>query len=98
MDKNLSKLAKKLQDLNKQAYNEYKPRVDDIIVNKRTSQKEVEWLLSQMLDFCFDDKVLSLFKTLCRYYWDINPQATVDYIRYYREMWEEESQNLDTNG
>ena len=88
MDKNLSRLAKKVQDLTTQAYADYKPRVDDIISNKRTNQKEIEWLLSLMLDFCSDDKVLSLYKTLCRYYWDINPQATADYIKYYREMWD----------
>ncbi len=88
MDKNLSELAKRIQDLTKQAYNEYKPRVDDIVTNKRTNQKEIEWLLSQMLDFCSDEQVLSLYKTLCRYFWDINPQATADYIRYYREMWD----------
>jgi hypothetical protein len=89
-DKNLSKFAKELNVLAKQAYSEYKPRVDDIIISKRTNQKEIEWLLSQMLDFCSDEKVLSLYKTLCRYYWDINSKATADYIRYYREMWEEE--------
>ena len=91
MDKSLSKLAKKVQDLTTQAYAEYKPRVEDIIANKRTNQKEIEWLLSQMLDFCSENKVLILYKTLCRYYWDINPEATADYIRYYREMWEEGS-------
>jgi hypothetical protein len=90
MDNDLSELAKRLQDLTTQAYNEYKPKVDNIIISKSTNQKEIEWLLSLMLDFCSDDKVLSLYKKLCRYYWDINPQATADYIRYYREMWEEE--------
>jgi len=91
MDTNLSKLAKKVQNLTTKAYAEYKPSVEDIIANKRTNQKEIEWLLSLMLDFCSDDKVLILYKTLCRYYWEINPQATADYIRYYRDMWEEGS-------
>ncbi|NHB69613.1 hypothetical protein [Perlabentimonas gracilis] len=88
MDNNLSKLAKKTQDLTTQAYTEYKPLVEDIITNKRINQKEIECLLSLMLDFCSDDKVLSLYKTLCRYYLDINPEAAADYIRYYSEMWD----------
>jgi len=41
-----------------------------------------------MLDFCSDDKVLSLYKKLCRYYWNINPQVTANYINYFREMWD----------
>ncbi|MDY0254144.1 MAG: hypothetical protein RBR30_06995 [Tenuifilaceae bacterium] len=88
MDNNLLKLAKKVQNLTKQAYAQYKPRVDDIISNKRTNQKEIECLLSTMLDFCSDDKVLSLYKKLCRYYWNINPQVTANYINYFREMWD----------
>jgi hypothetical protein len=29
-----------------------------------------------MFDFCFDDEVLVLYKRLCRYYVDIDPEAT----------------------
>jgi hypothetical protein len=45
-----------------------------------------------MLSFCFDEQMLLLYKKLCRYYWDLNPQATADYVNYYREMWDEESE------
>jgi len=43
-----------------------------------------------MLDFCFDDAMLCLYKDLCRYYFKIDPVATASYIYAYREMWDEE--------
>ena len=33
-----------------------------------------------MLDFCFDEKVLTLYKKLCRYYFAIDPEASVSYV------------------
>ncbi len=48
-----------------------------------------------MLDFCFDDKMLLLYKKLCRYYYDINPEATVSYVYAYREMWDEQESHED---
>jgi len=43
-----------------------------------------------MLDFCFDDEMLVCYKKLCRYYIDIDPEATASYVRAYREMWDEQ--------
>ena len=39
-----------------------------------------------MLDFCFDDEMLMLYKKLCRYYFDIDSAATASYVNIYREM------------
>jgi len=43
-----------------------------------------------MLDFCFDDEMLVFYKKLCRYYIDIDPEATASYVQAYREMWDEQ--------
>ncbi|HCY01176.1 MAG TPA: hypothetical protein DG754_13645 [Bacteroidales bacterium] len=61
---------------------------DNIINSQITDVKQIELTLNYMLDFCYDERMLQLYKELCRYYWDINPQATADYINYYREMWD----------
>ena len=42
--------------------------------------------------FCYDEKILLLYKKLCRYYWDIDPYATAFYINLYREMWDNENE------
>jgi len=45
-----------------------------------------------MLDFGFDVAIVGLYKKLCRFYFEINPKATVSYIYAYRDMWDEEWQ------
>jgi hypothetical protein len=43
-----------------------------------------------MLGFAGDKKILALYRKLCRYYFHINPQATAEYIKYYKEMYDED--------
>ena len=64
-------------------------QVDGIIQRKRKDTQQIEWLLSCMLDFCFDDSILALFKKLCRYYYAIDPAATASYVYMYRDMWDD---------
>ena len=33
---------------------------------------------------------LALFKSLCRYYYTLNPTATASYVYAYRDMWDSE--------
>ncbi|NLF83084.1 MAG: hypothetical protein GX568_03760 [Candidatus Gastranaerophilales bacterium] len=55
----------------------YSVEVEAIINERSQDEKRIEWYLSYMLDFCFDDEMLLLYKKLCQYYYDINPKATV---------------------
>jgi hypothetical protein len=87
----IKNLIESQQQLAQQAYIAYLPEVENIIKNEIVNNNTIELLLDYMLDFCFDDRMLSLFKKLCRYYWDINPQATANYVNYYRERWDSDS-------
>jgi hypothetical protein len=84
-------LIEQFKNIEVLAYNAYKPEVEYILSEKITNELKIETLLEGILNFCFSDKMLDLFKQLCRYYWELNPQATAKYINYYREMWDEES-------
>ena len=42
-------------------------------------------MLDILLFYETNDSLLT-FRKLCKYYFDINPQVTVDYINYYREQ------------
>ena len=53
----------------------------------------IERTLDYLLDHACIPQGLALFKSLCRHYWEINPQATASYINAYREMWDSEDQN-----
>jgi hypothetical protein len=87
----LKKMAQSLVLLNEQAYHVYLPLVDAIIQSNSKDENEIGNLLDRILDIACMDKGFLLYKKLCRYYWDINPNATAYYINAYREMWDEES-------
>ena len=82
-------MCKNIIDLNKQRYVIIKDEIEDIIQNHLKYEKQIERKLDEMLDILLfyetDDSLLT-FRKLCKYYFDINPQATIDYINYYREQ------------
>jgi hypothetical protein len=84
-------IAIQLQDLNKQAVQQYSPVVADIIHSRSRDVNYIEHTLDGLLDFCGYDPALQLYRRLCRHYYDINPYATAEYVNIYRKMWDEES-------
>jgi hypothetical protein len=90
MVQTIGKLAVAQRQLARQAEQQYSFDVDAILRDKCRDSQHIEFLLDRMLDFCFDDEMLSLYKKLCRYYFKIDPIATASYVYAYREMWDEE--------
>lgn len=86
----MKKLAQSIQQLSNDACAIYEPQVDDIIHSQSKDMKQIEWLLTSMLDFCSNDKMILLFKKLCRYVYFIDPEITYFYVNQYREMWDNE--------
>ncbi|WP_291099567.1 MULTISPECIES: hypothetical protein [unclassified Flavobacterium] len=84
-------LAESVNKVTQDVFLIYEPQVDRIYRNKVKDEKEIERVIDALLDYCYDDKMLLLFKRLCRYYYEINPSATCEYAYIYREMWDEES-------
>lgn len=80
--------ADKIQSLAILAKAEYEPVVNTIIRKKIVDEQYILCTLDKLLDFCFNDEVLLLYKKLCRYYYPFNRGAIVDYIKYYFEMYE----------
>jgi len=89
-DKEIMRLAKNIQSNTKKAVGIYKQEFEGIIGSDCHDKKRIERTLDGMLDFCFDLKMLELYRKLCRYYFDIDPKATAEYIRAYRDMWDPE--------
>lgn len=83
---NIRGMAKELQTIYSQAEVYYTSAVNEIISRQSKDTEEIEHLLNYMLDFADNEKILALFRKLCRYYFDINPQATAEYIQSYKEM------------
>jgi hypothetical protein len=97
MFKDIEKYLKNFRVIEKQAIEIYSITVEDIIVSKSEDKKLIEHIFDGMLGFCYDEDMLKLFKKLCRYYYDIDPHATADYINIYREMWDNEDEKSNKN-
>lgn len=72
----IGKIIEAHKDLTGQVVRQYSANVADILHTQNRDPRRIEHLLDGMLDFCFDPAMLALYKKLCRYYWDIDPEAT----------------------
>lgn len=85
----IREIAKSLRGLQELGVAQYTPVMEHIIATSSRDAQYIEHTLDRILDFACHPDGLILFKSLCRYYYTIDPAATADYVRYYREMWEE---------
>ncbi|MCA9194709.1 MAG: hypothetical protein KDB03_23220 [Planctomycetales bacterium] len=64
--------------------------VNAIVSSRSTNVRQIEQTLDGLLDFAGSEGGLRLFKSLCRYYWQIDQAATASYIHSYRDLWDNE--------
>ena len=81
-------LAGSVRDLQRQAAQQYLPVVDEILRTGSRDTQHIEHTLDGLLDFCGDERVLELYKQLCRHYWLIDPAATAYHVNAHREYWD----------
>ena len=91
----IKELARQIQNLALQASVQFEVELNTIISGQIKDQKVIENLFDRMLDFANHDSVLMLYKKLCRYYLPINEQATVDYVYAYRDMWDNDEEEVN---
>lgn len=60
---------------------------------ENVSENELCLFLDYMLDFCGDDRMLQLYKKLLRAMLPKYPQAVNDYIKFYKEEYDDESKD-----
>jgi hypothetical protein len=80
-----------LRDLHRQKAVAHTTVVQTLLHSRSRDEKQIEQALDHLLDCACVPEGLALFKTLCRHYWHINPQATAEYVSAYREMWDNDS-------
>lgn len=88
----LSSAIAPIQAIHQQAVESLTPRVREIIESRSRDARLIEHTLDQLLDHACIPQGLSIFKSLCRYFWEINPHATASYICAYREMSDSDDQ------
>ena len=89
MDENIYQIAEQIVQLRQKAYEVYLPLVEDVC-NRNVLEDELSHLLDYLLDFACDEKMLGLYKKVCRRYLYVYPDSIKNYVEAYREMWEEE--------
>lgn len=82
-----------LQTLREQAIEALTPTVQEVGRSGSHNVQQIEHTLDQLLDHACMPEGLSLFKTLCRHYWTLDPQATASYVHAYHEMWHGDDQS-----
>ena len=89
----LKKNMAELQTLRQQAVEALTPSAQELVRSGSRDVQQIEHTLDQLLDHACLPEGLALFKTLCRHYWTLDPQATASYINAYRELWDADDQN-----
>jgi len=87
---NIKGLVDGLRGIQELGVAQYTPIVEHIIASRSKDARHIQHTLDYLLDFACHPDGLSLYKKLCRYYYTLDPAATVDYVNYYREMWDSE--------
>jgi hypothetical protein len=83
-------LAESQEQLAQQAVLQYQPIVAKCLRDKCTDSNQIAYTLDFMLDFCFDEQMLTLYRKLCRYLYSFDTETAIDYVEAYRERWDEE--------
>ncbi len=89
----LASTAAPLQALHQQAINALASTVQDMVRGGSRDAQRIEHTLDQLLNHACLPEGLAHFKTLCRHYWALDPQATASYVHAYREMWDGDDWN-----
>ncbi len=91
----IGELAKARDQLARQAEQQYASEVEAILRDRCLDPQRIEHTLDGMLDFCSDSGMLYLYKKLCRYFFEIDPEATAWYVNAYREIWDEKEEGKE---
>lgn len=88
--KKLEPLIRKIKRIHDDAIVVYTPLVEDLCSRKAT-ENEVGWMLNWLLMYAGDERMLLLFKQVCRTYLEIYPASIAFYIMEYKKEYEPES-------
>ena len=96
MDEMIYQVAEQIAQLHQKAYEIYLPLVEDVC-SRTLLEDELSRFLDYLLDFACDEKMLKLYKRVCRRYLYVYPGCIKFYMEAYREMWEDEEKCLEND-
>ncbi len=87
MDNEITKIAIEINKISQQAYAAYLPVVEELC-GRKVSEEELSHCLDYLLDFAGDERILKLYKKLCRTFICTYPRCIEFYVKTYKEMYE----------
>lgn len=93
----ITELCKAMAGIYDLAYDQYKSLVEEAC-KRKMPENEVCHLLDYLLDFACEDRCLSLYKKVCRYYYSFYSRIITEYVELYREMWDSEEEDQSGEG
>ena len=96
MDERIYQIAEQIVEIHQKACEFYLPLVEGVC-SRIVSEDELSHLLDYLLDFAYDEKILGLYKKVCRKYLYVYPRCIKSYIEAYWEMWEDEGECLEND-
>ena len=72
MDERIYQIAEQIVGIHQKAYEVYLPLVEDVC-SRTVSEAELSHLLDYLLDFACGEKILELYKKVCRRYSYVYP-------------------------
>ena len=88
-------IAAQMQGSAVQALYQYMPIAEDIIAGRIKGENDIGRHLDFMLDFCWDDTVLLLYKRVLRSLYKTYPELVYNYVYAYRDMWDNDGEDGD---
>lgn len=88
----IKSLAESQNLLAKKAVQQYQLVVEEYIADNCTDGNKIAYTLDFMLDFCFDEEMLTLYRKLCRHLYSFDQHAALDYVEAYRERRDEDNE------
>jgi hypothetical protein len=93
--KEIGEMFMQIQELLKIGLPPLEARVNHAIKYGTTDENQIDHLFSDLLDYTQIEEGLALFKRLCRYSFPLYPELTIDYIYYYRDLYDPEYASYD---
>lgn len=85
---NIVALVASLKNIQQQVLRDYTPIVQNIIQSRCRDVQKIEHTLDLLFDCAGQPEGLLLYKSLCRYYYGIDPHAAASYVYAYRDWYE----------
>jgi len=90
--KSVGVLVRQIKGMADNVFPIYKAFADNVIRGQIRDISQIEHNLDSMLSFCFDDRILLLFKQIMRKLYKQYPETVYTYVKAYRDMYEEQGQ------